>query len=51
MVYFHATSSMLKARNWAKSPVAQKVSVNAVRMKIMLWLFVEVGGRFIDERD
>ena len=42
---------MLKARNWAKSPVAQKVSVHAVRMKIGLWLFVGVGGRVIDERD
>ena len=42
---------MLKARNWAKSPVAQKVSVHAVEMKIRLWLFVEIGGRFIDEKD
>ena len=29
----------------------QKVSVQAVKMKIVVWLFVEVGGSVIDGRD
>ena len=33
-----------------KSPIAQ-VSVHSIRMKIVVWLFVEVGGSVIDGRD
>ena len=42
---------MVSTRSWAKSPVAPKVLVHAVRMEIGLWLFVEVGGKVMDKRD
>ena len=42
---------MVSTRSWAKSLVAPKVLVHAVRMEIGLWLFVEVGGKVIDKRD
>ena len=43
LVYFHATNCMWSTRIWAKSPIAQKVSVHAVGMEIGLRLFVGVG--------
>ena len=43
---FQCNQWYVKSQKLAKSPVAQKVSVHAVTMKIGLWLFVEVGGNY-----